>query len=63
MKYVIVQIKQDFIARSLALVTKLSLILGVSAEVNSISGMSYLTAVRECLPGTIFLEHKQNLRE
>jgi len=61
MKYVIVQSKQDFIARILALVTTWSLILGVSAELKSISGTLYSTAMRECLPGTAdvaFLKHK-----
>ena len=52
MKYVIAQSKQNFIARILAFVTTWSLILGVSADLNSISGMSYPTAVRECLQGT-----------
>jgi len=52
MKYVIVQSKETFIARILAFVTNWSLILGVGAELNSISGMSCPTAVRECLPGT-----------
>jgi hypothetical protein len=55
MQYVIVQSKQDLIARSLAFVTTWSLILGVSAELNSISGMSYPTAVRESLNGTTFI--------
>ena len=66
MKYVIVQSKQTFIARILAFVTTWSLILGVSAQLKSISGMSYPTAVRECLPGTTvvaFYKHEENLWE
>jgi hypothetical protein len=50
---VIVQSKQNFIARILAFVTTWSLILGASAKLKSISGTSYPTALREYLPGTV----------
>jgi len=66
MKYVNVQSKQNFITKILAFVTNWSLILGVSAELKSISGTLYPTAVRECLPETAdiaFSKHKQNVRE
>jgi len=53
MKYVIVQSKENFIAGILAFVTTWSLILGVGAELNSISGTSYPNAVGECLPGRL----------